>query len=84
MTNTIREIESQNVIAKIEGSDPQLRDEYVVYMAHGTISVEMRHSKETRSSTVHWTMPVELQGFSRSRGLSKLNQRRAGRCCSLR
>jgi Zn-dependent M28 family amino/carboxypeptidase len=34
VTNTIREIESQNVVAKIEGSDPQLRDEYVVYMAH--------------------------------------------------
>jgi Zn-dependent M28 family amino/carboxypeptidase len=31
---TMRTIESQNVIAKLTGSDPALRDEYVVYMAH--------------------------------------------------
>lgn len=29
-----REIESQNVIAKIEGSDPELKDEYLVLTAH--------------------------------------------------
>jgi Zn-dependent M28 family amino/carboxypeptidase len=34
LTNTIREIDSRNVIAKLEGSDPQLRNEYVVYTAH--------------------------------------------------
>jgi Zn-dependent M28 family amino/carboxypeptidase len=32
--NTIRTIDSQNVVAKVEGSDPQLRDEYVVYSSH--------------------------------------------------
>ena len=32
--NTLREIESQNVIAKLEGSDPELKDEYVIYTAH--------------------------------------------------
>ncbi|MGA1368100.1 MAG: M28 family metallopeptidase [Blastocatellia bacterium] len=32
--STLREIESQNVIARIEGSDPQLKNEYVVYTAH--------------------------------------------------
>lgn len=32
--NTLREIQSRNVIAKLEGSDPQLKDEYVVYTAH--------------------------------------------------
>lgn len=32
--NTLREVDSQNVIAKLEGSDPSLRDEYVVYTAH--------------------------------------------------
>ncbi len=32
--STIREIASQNVIAKLEGSDPKLKDEYVVYTAH--------------------------------------------------
>jgi len=32
--NTLREIQSRNVIAKLEGSGPELKDEYVVYSAH--------------------------------------------------
>lgn len=32
--NTIRRVQSRNVIAKLEGSDPSLKDEYVVYSAH--------------------------------------------------
>jgi Zn-dependent M28 family amino/carboxypeptidase len=32
--NTLREVDSQNVIAKLEGSDPTLKNEYVVYTAH--------------------------------------------------
>ena len=32
--NTIREIESMNVIGKLEGSDPTLKNEYVIYTAH--------------------------------------------------
>ena len=32
--NTIRRIDSQNVIARIEGSDPGLRNQHVVYTAH--------------------------------------------------
>ncbi|MBA2303605.1 MAG: M20/M25/M40 family metallo-hydrolase [Acidobacteria bacterium] len=32
--NTTRTIDSQNVIAKIEGSDGRLKDEYVVYSSH--------------------------------------------------
>jgi Zn-dependent M28 family amino/carboxypeptidase len=32
--NTLRTIDSQNVLAKLEGSDPRLKDEYVVYSAH--------------------------------------------------
>jgi Zn-dependent M28 family amino/carboxypeptidase len=32
--NTLRTIDSRNVIAKLEGSDPALKDEYVVYTAH--------------------------------------------------
>ncbi len=34
ISNTLRTIDSQNVVAKLEGSDPQLNDEYVVYTAH--------------------------------------------------
>lgn len=32
--NKLRTIDSHNVIAKLEGSDPQLKDEYVIYSAH--------------------------------------------------
>lgn len=32
--NKLREVESHNLIARIEGSDPKLRDEYVIYSAH--------------------------------------------------
>jgi len=32
--NTLRTIDSQNVAGKLEGSDPKLKDEYVVYSAH--------------------------------------------------
>jgi Zn-dependent M28 family amino/carboxypeptidase len=34
LKNTLRTIESKNVIAKLEGSDPALGNEYVVYTAH--------------------------------------------------
>jgi Zn-dependent M28 family amino/carboxypeptidase len=30
----VRQINSKNVIAKLEGSDPQLKNEYVIYSAH--------------------------------------------------
>jgi len=32
--NTLRKIDSNNVIAKLEGSDPAHKDEYVIYTAH--------------------------------------------------
>jgi Zn-dependent M28 family amino/carboxypeptidase len=32
--NKMRTVDSRNVLAKVEGSDPALRDEYVVYSAH--------------------------------------------------
>jgi Zn-dependent M28 family amino/carboxypeptidase len=34
IANTIRTVDSHNVIAKLEGSDPSHKDEYVVYSAH--------------------------------------------------
>jgi Zn-dependent M28 family amino/carboxypeptidase len=34
LKNTLRNINSRNVVAKLEGSDPALKDEYVVYTAH--------------------------------------------------
>ena len=32
--NTLRNVQSRNVVAKREGSDPVLKDEYVIYTAH--------------------------------------------------
>jgi Zn-dependent M28 family amino/carboxypeptidase len=32
--NTLRTIDSQNVVGRLEGSDPKLKDEFVVYSAH--------------------------------------------------
>ncbi|MDA1082401.1 MAG: M28 family metallopeptidase [Gemmatimonadetes bacterium] len=34
LNNELRTIDSRNVIAKLEGSDPVLKDEYVIYTAH--------------------------------------------------
>lgn len=34
LRNTMRTIDSQNVIAKVEGSDARMKDEYVVYSSH--------------------------------------------------
>jgi Zn-dependent M28 family amino/carboxypeptidase len=34
VANTLRKIESHNVVAKLEGSDAALKDQYVVYTAH--------------------------------------------------
>jgi Zn-dependent M28 family amino/carboxypeptidase len=32
--NTLRTVDSKNVLAKVEGSDPALKDQYVIYTAH--------------------------------------------------
>jgi len=34
LKNKIRTIDSSNFVAKLEGGDPKLRNEYVIYMAH--------------------------------------------------
>jgi Zn-dependent M28 family amino/carboxypeptidase len=34
ITNTLREVKSRNVIARLEGSDPALKNECVIYTAH--------------------------------------------------
>ncbi|HKI17705.1 MAG TPA: M28 family metallopeptidase [Isosphaeraceae bacterium] len=34
ITNTLREVKSRNVVAKLEGSDPALKNETVIYTAH--------------------------------------------------
>jgi Zn-dependent M28 family amino/carboxypeptidase len=32
--NSVRRVQSRNVVGKVEGSDPALKDEYVIYSAH--------------------------------------------------
>ncbi len=34
LNNALRTVDSRNVVAKLEGSDPVLKDEYVIYTAH--------------------------------------------------
>ena len=34
ISNKLRTIQSRNILARLEGSDPQLKDQYVVYTAH--------------------------------------------------
>jgi Zn-dependent M28 family amino/carboxypeptidase len=34
VTNALREIDSRNVIAKLDGSDARLKNEYIIYTAH--------------------------------------------------
>jgi Zn-dependent M28 family amino/carboxypeptidase len=34
LRNTLRTIDSRNVVGKLEGGDPKLRDEYVIYTSH--------------------------------------------------
>jgi len=34
ITNSLREVKSRNVIAKLEGSDPALKNDFVIYTAH--------------------------------------------------
>jgi Zn-dependent M28 family amino/carboxypeptidase len=34
LQNSLRTVDSRNVFAKLEGSDPALKDEYIVYTAH--------------------------------------------------
>ena len=34
VSNSLRTVRSNNVLAKLEGSDPALKDEYIVYTAH--------------------------------------------------
>ena len=34
LKNTLRNVDSRNVLAKLEGSDPALKNEYVVYSSH--------------------------------------------------
>src|SRR6266853_6613882 len=54
LRNKLRTLDSQNVVAKLEGADPARKDEYVVYTAHwdhlGTSSEGIFHGAVDNAS----------------------------------
>ena len=50
------EVVSQNVVARLPGSDPKLRDEYVVFSGTSITWASASRSRTMRSSTGRWTM----------------------------
>ena len=71
-------LESANVVAKLEGSDPRLKNEYVVLSTHidhvGIANVDAARTQQrpirrtaTASTTALWTMPRAVPRCWRSR-----------------
>lgn len=60
--NTFREIGSKNVVARLAGSDPQLRDEHLVYSAHwdhlGRDEKGIFHGALDNASGVAWLLEI--------------------------
>ena len=84
--NTLRTIDSQNVVAKLEGSDPQLKDEYVVYTAHWD---HLGVGRPVNGDTIYNGALDNASGVATAAGdrarLHKLrSRRRSGRSCSWR
>ena len=48
LKQTVRPFKSHNVVGKIEGSDPKLKDEWVIYTRTGTISGNTKNCRATR------------------------------------
>jgi hypothetical protein len=46
--NQVRRFESQNILAKIEGSDPALKNEYVIYSGHCRSMPERENHRDVR------------------------------------
>jgi hypothetical protein len=63
MDMVFRKLRSYNVVARLEGRDPRLKNEYVIYTAHWD-----HLGKEIRSITARWTTPAAWPPHSRSRG----------------
>jgi hypothetical protein len=57
----LRSFKSHNVIGKLDGSDPKLQGEYVIYTAHWTISGAIRTCKAIRFSTAPSIMRPALR-----------------------
>ena len=82
LQNKLNTIDSQNVVAKIEGSDPARKDEYVVYTAHwdhfGKRDEGIFHGAEDNAMG---TCGADRGRRARSRSCRR---RRAARSCSSR
>ena len=56
LNSTIRTFDSRNVVGILPGSDPALKNEYVVFTAPlGSLRHRARRSTATRSTTAPWT-----------------------------
>jgi hypothetical protein len=80
LTAKLRQIESRNILGMVQGSDPKLRSEYVMYSAHwdhlgsGAAGERRRHSTTAQSTT-----PPASESFLRSRAsLHRCGKRLAG------
>ena len=81
--NTLRTIESANVVAKLEGADPALKDEYIVYTAHWDHFGKSKRRGDF--STARATTRRERRRSSKWRGrCGRRRLRRSGRFFSQR
>ena len=70
--STMRQFVSHNVVARVEGSDPRLKDRIPRLLAPtGIISARTRRSRAIRSSTAPSTTPSARPSSSRSRERSR-------------
>ena len=81
--NTVRAIDSRNVLAKLPGSDPALRNETSCTPPTGTLSASARRLAAIRSTTAPWTTGWPSRDSSKSHAPTR-NCRcgPAGRWCS--
>ena len=83
LENTIRRVPSANVVAKLEGRDPAVRDEYVVYTTPlGPLRHRRRRSTATTSTTARSTTRAAPPASSRSRAPSRRARGRGARSSS--
>ena len=83
VSNTLRDVESRNVVARLEGSDPQLRNEYVVYTAHWDHLGRDQRCRRPDLQRRRSTTPRASPRCSRSpRVHAAARRRRGARSCS--
>jgi len=82
--NSLQTIDSHNVIAKITGSDPELKNTYVIYTsALGSLRNRAGGQRRQNLTTAPWTTPPDRQRCWRWRAPTNSSaHRRPERSCS--